>query len=411
MGSFTTTVGTEIRYKDFTNISVLNIRHGDSQFGARGELVPQFGSAFCLEGPIGTLIEPPEKSRLELLLELTSQIVSDVDLRDLLRTTVKSLCRVVQSDGACVFLAVRQNGELEVYALDFPSGTADLQEETPIAVKGTIAGRVFRTERLWSGTVNEAHGLLAGDDPAPFTSGFKTGCMLPIRSRDRVLGTLGLGRLDSDAYREDDLEFLDQVSKQIAVAVENALLYQENRTLKEKLARERVCVQEELPSDVEFEEIVGKSPAIRRALNEVQIVAPTDSTVLICGETGAGMLLDIANLHANAGNHRFDAYEFLDALPAAIVKQVHIAGGIVIEGDFPVQPLLADSHSHPVPEAAFELLDYALARCAPASVILERDERLDATDEILDDVARIRAHLACPIEKHPDTEAIAGSTS
>ena len=132
---------------------------------------------------------------------------------------------------------------------------------------------------------------------------------------------------------------------------------------------------------------------------------------LICGETGAGMLLDIANLHANAGNHRFDAYEFLDALPAAIVKQVHIAGGIFIEGDFPVQPLLADSHSHPVPEAAFELLDYALARCAPASVILERDERLDATDEILDDVARIRAHLACPIEKHPDTEAIAGSTS
>ena len=120
---------------------------------------------------------------------------------------------------------------------------------------------------------------------------------------------------------------------------------------------------------------------------------------LICAETGAGMLLDIENLHVNAHNHRFDPYEFLDTLPPHIVKEVHMAGGTAINGNFPVRPLLADSHSHPVPGGAFALLDYALVRHAPASVILERDERLDATDEILDDVARIRAHLVRPSAK------------
>jgi uncharacterized protein (UPF0276 family) len=115
---------------------------------------------------------------------------------------------------------------------------------------------------------------------------------------------------------------------------------------------------------------------------------------LICRETGAGLLLDIENLYLNATNHGFDPYEFLDALFAGLVKEVHMAGGTMVQEEFLARPYLADSHSHPVPDEALDLLDYALARHAPTNIIVERDDRLDAVEEILDDVTRIRARLA-----------------
>jgi uncharacterized protein len=115
---------------------------------------------------------------------------------------------------------------------------------------------------------------------------------------------------------------------------------------------------------------------------------------LICRETGAGLLLDVENLYLNACNHGVDPRAFLDALPAGLVKEMHVAGGTTVSETFLEKPFLADSHSHPVPEAALDLLDYALARQTPATIVLERDDRLDADDEILNDVARIRSRVA-----------------
>ena len=115
---------------------------------------------------------------------------------------------------------------------------------------------------------------------------------------------------------------------------------------------------------------------------------------LICRESGAGLLLDIENVYLNATNHGFDPYAFLDALRPGLVKEVHMAGGITIRNESLAKPLLADSHSHPVPDAALDLLEYALARHEPSVIILERDDRLEAGGEILDDIARIRARVA-----------------
>jgi uncharacterized protein len=114
---------------------------------------------------------------------------------------------------------------------------------------------------------------------------------------------------------------------------------------------------------------------------------------LICGETGAGILLDVENLYLNGRNHDFDPYAFLDGLPANMVKEVHLAGGVTATEDFLPRPLLVDSHSHPVPEAALDLLDYALSRQSPETIVIERDGRLDAAEEILDDVARTRMRI------------------
>lgn len=115
---------------------------------------------------------------------------------------------------------------------------------------------------------------------------------------------------------------------------------------------------------------------------------------LICRETGAGLLLDVENLFLNAYNHRFDPYDFLDALPSGIVKEVHMAGGISVENGDPNRPLLADSHSEPIPDEALALLAAVLCRHQPRTIILERDDRLDAVDEILTDVMRIRDVVA-----------------
>jgi len=118
---------------------------------------------------------------------------------------------------------------------------------------------------------------------------------------------------------------------------------------------------------------------------------------LICGETQAGLLLGAENLLLNSRNHAFDPYEFLDSLTPGVVKEVHLAGGTTVDEDFLARPYFVDSHSHPVPDEALNLLEYALTRHAPANIIIERDGRLDAVSELLDDVARVRARLAKPI--------------
>lgn len=130
---------------------------------------------------------------------------------------------------------------------------------------------------------------------------------------------------------------------------------------------------------------------------------------LICRETGAGLLLDVENVYLNATNHGFDPYAFIDALRPGLVKEVHMAGGVTISDESFAKPLLADSHSHPVPDAALDLLEYTLARQAPSVIILERDDRLDAGDEILDDVARIRGRVAAARSRKAHGEALVGA--
>ena len=115
---------------------------------------------------------------------------------------------------------------------------------------------------------------------------------------------------------------------------------------------------------------------------------------LICRETGAGILLDVENLYVNARNHGIDPLAFLDALPAGSVQELHMAGGEILHEAYLDRAFLADTHNRPVPAGALELLDHTLARHRPASIVLERDDRLNVTEEILEDLALIRARVA-----------------
>ncbi len=120
---------------------------------------------------------------------------------------------------------------------------------------------------------------------------------------------------------------------------------------------------------------------------------------LICRETGAGLLLDLENVYLNSQNHGFDPYAFIEALAPELVREIHMAGGITVR-DPAGRSVLADTHSHPIETAVLDLLDHTLRRERPATIIVERDDRLDATDEILDDVTRIRERIALHGSRH-----------
>jgi formate hydrogenlyase transcriptional activator len=122
-------------------------------------------------------------------------------------------------------------------------------------------------------------------------------CCVPLVTKGRAFGTLNLASRRLDAFTEGDAELLNRVAAQIAIAVENALAFKEIDSLKDKLAVEKLYLEEEIRSEFNFEEIVGESPAIKRALAQVELAAPGNTTVLILGETGTGKELIARAIH------------------------------------------------------------------------------------------------------------------
>src|SRR6202041_701670 len=151
--------------------------------------------------------------------------------------------------------------------------------------------------------------------------GVKSLCHLPLISRERVLGVLTFGNSGENISVEGDGAFLAQVANQIALAVENAITYGEIASLKDKLAQEIIYLQDEIRTELKFEEIVGNSDVLRRVLAELETVAPTDSTVLIYGETGTGKELIARAIH-NLSSRNSNAFVKLNcaAIPTGLLE-------------------------------------------------------------------------------------------
>ncbi|HEX9423868.1 MAG TPA: sigma 54-interacting transcriptional regulator [Pyrinomonadaceae bacterium] len=236
-----------------------------------------------------------ERDRSELLLQVNNTLVSNLNLRELLSAISGSLRTVMPHEAAALTLYDESLKQLRVAALDFPEHEGPCATGDIIPFEGTPIGEAFTTRRT---VLIDYDGI---DDPRVTCSGMASGCASPLIFRDRVLGVLGIKSSRRHAFSQDDAELFEQVANQVAIAVENALAYNEIETLKNKLEKEKLYLEEEIRSEYNFEEIIGNSSVLKRALQDVQTVATTDSTVLIYGETGTGKELIARAIHNLSG--------------------------------------------------------------------------------------------------------------
>jgi formate hydrogenlyase transcriptional activator len=231
-------------------------------------------------------------SEYRTLLAVTEAVVSHRDLRALIHDLADLLRPVVRFDHLLLGLHDPATYTMRPYAW---AASAPPPHPMPVStpVDGCAMGYVWQTQQP---LILPCDGEI-GSRYRALQQFCKSVCMLPLTTARRRLGVLGWGSQQPAVYTAGNVEFLQQVAKQVAVAVENALAFDQIAELKEKLEKEKVYLEEEIRTDHNFEEIVGESPALRRVLKEVETVAPTDSTVLIRGETGTGKELIARALH------------------------------------------------------------------------------------------------------------------
>jgi len=259
------------------------------------------------------------EDRLQLLLDVTNQVVSNLQLRDLLRAISASVRRVMQCDLVGVFLPDSEGNRLQTFVLDFPESKGFIREEY-CSMEGSLGGFVFSTGKPWTGNTSDVLQLGVKDDPI-IPEGLKAGCMLPLVSQNRVLGLLGLGRREENAFSQVDIGFLKQVASQIAIAVENALEYGQINEAKDRLAEQKFYLEDEIRREHNFEEIIGNGPRLKAVLESVRIVAPANSTVLIQGETGTGKEVIARAIH-NLSSRKGQAFVKVNcaAIPLGLLE-------------------------------------------------------------------------------------------
>ena len=238
-----------------------------------------------------------ERDQLDLLLDVTNAVVTQLDTRDLFRAVAPALRRCCHADVAALTLYDADAGGLRKHACDV-AGRDPLQPPPDVvhSLDDSPSGLVFREGRPRIFSRDELAGF--ADTRALLAErGIRSACSVPLATAQGTLGTLDLAALAPDAFTEDTLALLTRVAGQIAIAVSNAVSYERIEQLNAQLAREKLYLEDEIRTEQLFEDIVGRSAALRRVLREVETVAPTGSTVLISGETGSGKELIARAIH------------------------------------------------------------------------------------------------------------------
>jgi formate hydrogenlyase transcriptional activator len=239
-----------------------------------------------------------KNDRLAALLGVTSALVSKLDLSGLLHAISASLRRVVNHDYASLTFYNADKQEITLCVLDFPTASGPILAGQPVPAEKTLPGRAILTRKT---LVIGPKEIEAARDSAIvqrlIEEGIQSACIIPLVHRDHVLGTLNVGSRQADAFSVDKVEILNESARQMAVAVENAFAFEQIAELKERLAKEKIYLQDEIRSENNFEDIIGESRTWRRVLKQVETVAPAESNVLVLGETGTGKELIARAIH------------------------------------------------------------------------------------------------------------------
>jgi formate hydrogenlyase transcriptional activator len=238
-----------------------------------------------------------ERDRIRALFQITNALVSKLPMDELFAAISEQLSAVVSYDFAAVTLLDPATGEIHLSGLHSPSGMAYQPEETSGRPEGLPAG-----EALATGKPVAVVGLDYERFPSPLyrkyaSLGFRSACSIPLSGRGGIVGTLDVARSSGEPFPQEEVDLLVQVARQIAIAIENALAFRELSQLKDKLATEKLYLEDEIRFDQNIGSMIGEGPAFQAVLRAIQVVAPTDATVLIQGETGTGKELVARAIH------------------------------------------------------------------------------------------------------------------
>jgi formate hydrogenlyase transcriptional activator len=238
-----------------------------------------------------------ERARLKLLLEITNHVISQLEMDGFFRAASASIRRFFGNDFTGFWLLDEKSRRLNCAVLDFPSTRTALARFDIPEVTEQVMERL-RTRKPTLETMAEFERQFPISLSAPLQSeSIVSFAHVPLATRHGPIAAMSLGSRRANAFSEEDLDLLTQVASQIALALDNALAYARLNTSCNHLEDQRVYLESEIVTEYGFEDIIGKSTALRKVLDQIPIVAPTDSTVIIYGETGTGKELIARAIH------------------------------------------------------------------------------------------------------------------
>ncbi len=238
-----------------------------------------------------------ERDRLQALLSINNILVSTRDITSLFNGIVSSLKPVLRHDYTSLALLDPVTGLLKIHALDMPATLALPKTEFTVPVENSPSGQCFTSGQVLIARGEQLDRYNIEVIRVLREEGVEVMCCVPLATHGRALGTINLASRNPQAFSTPDVELLQQVATQVAIALENVLAFKEIDALKDKLAVEKLYLEEEIRTELNFEEIIGDSAALRRALTQVELAAPAGTTVLILGETGTGKELFARAIH------------------------------------------------------------------------------------------------------------------
>jgi len=237
-----------------------------------------------------------ERERMQMLLDVSAIMASNWNPHHVFPRISARLRRVLRHEYAGFELHDAGTGLLIRQVEDFPLGKG-LLSAVPIITSNSPEGLSLREQSPLIFSREQMLAFEAEITKSFLSEGLQSLCCIPLFRPDAPLGVVVLGSTRTNAFHPEDLTLLNQVGAQLAVALENQRAASEIESLKERLEVEHKYLVGEIRSEGQFAEIVGDSPALKRVLDQVVTVAPTDATVLILGETGTGKELIARALH------------------------------------------------------------------------------------------------------------------